>query len=77
MFGDWWYVIGIVREDDIPILLQISRIIQHDGTWIVCGSVNMVQEHNKLLDSCIVEACTYTTRVKMKLKALDLLLLPE
>jgi len=41
------YVIDVATEDEIPTLLQISHILQHEGTWIVCGFVNVVQEYDR------------------------------
>ena len=57
------YVIDIVTKDDIPILLQISHILQHEGTWIVCGFMNTVEQYNRLLDSYTVQASTEYTAV--------------
>jgi len=37
------YVIDVVSEDEIPVFISISHIIEHSGLWVVCGFMYVAQ----------------------------------
>jgi len=52
------YVVDALGHDAVPVFLQVSHILQHEGTWIVCGFMNVVDKHSCVLDAFKLRSLT-------------------
>jgi hypothetical protein len=49
------YVVEISPHDEIPMFVFVTHIIEHDGTWIVCGLLSIAERYSNVTDSYIVD----------------------
>jgi hypothetical protein len=42
--------------DDTPIFVSITHLLEHIGTWIICGLLTVAEKYNELTDSYIVRS---------------------
>lgn len=49
------YVVEVNPHDEVPMFVHVTHIIEHDGTWIVCGLLNTAEQYSNVTNSYIVE----------------------
>ena len=49
-----YYVVEISPHDEVPMFVFATHIIEHDGTWIVCGLLSIAERYSNVSDSYIV-----------------------
>ena len=49
------YVIDTTSEEEVPIFICITHVLEHEGTWILCGLLTVALEYDSLTDSYIVQ----------------------
>ena len=51
------YVIDVSSDDEIPIVISVSHLLEHEGTWIVCGFMQIVEQYSSCLDAYVLQDC--------------------